>query len=165
VTRDEFNDYVARDHHRLVEKAAFLAGSRTGAEDLLNTAVMRFCEREAWEKCPDPASVRGYLGTTMKRILIDLHTRSHKRPEYLTDSTEALDRVVDHRDRMTSTELRAALGPAVAGLPERWRQVVIHRLVLDMSIAETAATLDIPASSVASAMKRALGRLQETVTV
>lgn len=168
MTRDEFNDFVARDHDRLMGMARYVAGTRDGAEDLLHTAVMRICEREAWAKCPDPASMRGYLVTTMKRTVYDQHARSQKRPEYLTDSSEALEWLsggCDPRGWQAGPELRDVLVPAVEALPERWRMVVAHRLILDRSIADTATALGIPSTSVASAMKRAIGRLKDTVAV
>lgn len=166
MKRDEFYDYVTRDHQRLMSIAVFHAGARGPAEDLLNTAVMRFCERAAWVKCADEAAVRGYLGTTMRRVLIDQYARAARRPVHLAGDAGELEWCAPAAaPRETAAELRQVLRPAVAALPERWRQVVVQRLVLDRSIQETAAALDIPASSVASAMKRAIGRLQETVTV
>jgi RNA polymerase sigma factor (sigma-70 family) len=59
---------------------------------------------------------------------------------------------------ITGVERRTVL-EAVNALPDRYRDVVIHRYLLGLSEVETAATLRIPAGTVKSRTARALHRL------
>lgn len=61
-------------------------------------------------------------------------------------------------------ERAAALLSALRSLPDRDRQVVTCRYLLDLSEAETAEVLGWPKGSVKSRLSRALGRLQAALT-
>jgi RNA polymerase sigma factor (sigma-70 family) len=62
-------------------------------------------------------------------------------------------------------ERRASLLAAVDALPPKLRDVVACRHLLDLSEAETATVLGVPAGTVKSRLSRALDRLRETMEV
>jgi RNA polymerase sigma-70 factor (ECF subfamily) len=65
-------------------------------------------------------------------------------------------------DEALATMARQRLLAAVAALPERDRQVVTCRYLLELSEAETAAVLSWPTGTVKSRLSRALDRLRES---
>ncbi len=65
-------------------------------------------------------------------------------------------------DEALATLARQRLLAAVAALPERDRQVVTCRYLLELSEAETAAVLSWPTGTVKSRLSRALDRLRES---
>ena len=60
---------------------------------------------------------------------------------------------------------RRAIADAVAALPEKLRDVVACRHLLDLSEAETADVLGVPAGTVKSRLSRGLDRLRDTLEV
>ena len=62
-----------------------------------------------------------------------------------------------------AAEERAALLRALTGLPEDDREVVACRFLLQLSVAETASVLELPAGTVKSRLHRGLGRLRQVL--
>lgn len=60
---------------------------------------------------------------------------------------------------------RRAVADAVAALPEKLRDVVVCRHLLDLSEVETADVLGVPVGTVKSRLSRGLDRLRETLEV
>lgn len=63
---------------------------------------------------------------------------------------------------MSDTDRRTVLG-AVENLPPRYRDVIVHRYLLELSEAETAATLGVPPGTIKSRTHRALSRLRQMI--
>ncbi len=61
----------------------------------------------------------------------------------------------------TSPDKHRALAEAVGALPDGQREVLLMRIVEEMSVSEIAAALDIPAGTVKSRLHHALGALRE----
>jgi RNA polymerase sigma-70 factor (ECF subfamily) len=62
-----------------------------------------------------------------------------------------------------ATEQRAALLEAIGRLPEQDREVITFRYLLELSEAETAAALGVPAGTAKSRLSRAMDRLRATL--
>lgn len=168
MTRDEFDTCITEDHQRLKAVAITLAPAGAGWEDLLHTAVVKVCQAAAWEKCATPDHLRGYLYTTMRNAVRTEHAQRARRLEVLVDPMEWVDTTlapVCRADPLRGIEVRAVLAGALATLPQRWQEIVTRRVVLDQSLKDTAASMDIPLGSVSRAYLRAVERLQEAVTV
>lgn len=75
-------------------------------------------------------------------------------PAFLHPAGSAEDDVIAAAERQRVAE-------AFAGLEEPHRAVVVCRFFLELSVAETAATLDIPEGTVKSRLARALAKLEE----
>lgn len=69
----------------------------------------------------------------------------------------------DPEHEAVAAALQAELLAAVNGLPEKERVVIALRFFADLSEAETAATLGIPAGTVKSRLSRAMNRLRKVV--
>ena len=89
-----------------------------------------------------------------RRARLALHAAAESRPGDAAPSPEAA--VLD-------AERRGELLAAVNGLREEERLVVACRYFLDLSEAETAAALDVPAGTVKSRLSRALEHLRATL--
>lgn len=168
MTREEFDAYLTRDYAHLQALAVQAARGAEGAEDLLHTALVKLCQTRAWEKCDGPDRLRGYLYTAMRNTAHTEHTRSLRRAETLVDGTAWWDSTLSvscDKDPLGRVEARAALAPGMTALPDRWREVVVQRILLDRTERQTAECLGIPVTSVGQAHRRALGRLREVITV
>jgi RNA polymerase sigma-70 factor, ECF subfamily len=140
---------------RLRRFACALSGSRTDAEDLVQSAVERALRHnESWQE-----GTR--LDSWMFRIIQNLwrdELRAHRRRNVpLEDIGEVADHAVSDAafQRIELDQARTAL--ATLSLEQR---EVIGLVVLDgMSYAEAAATLEIPVGTVMSRLARARGAL------
>jgi RNA polymerase sigma-70 factor (sigma-E family) len=145
----------------LVRLALMLVGDQTTAEDVVQEAFIGLYK--GWHRINDPASVLGYLRTSVvngarsvqrSRGRARLMRVQHDPPVW---SAEAA--VMDGEDR------RAVL-TAVAGLPQRQREVLALKYYLDLPDNDVAAILRVSRGTVSSTAARALAtlsaRLRET---
>ncbi|MFD8388562.1 SigE family RNA polymerase sigma factor [Streptomyces sp. NPDC059680] len=149
----EFEEYVRTRHHALLCTARRLVSDPLGAQDLLQTALVRTYLR--WEGIADKRLADAYL----RRVMINIRTewwrarRLQELPiEQLPDShTE--DPADQHADR-------ALLLDVMKTLTLQQRSVVVLRHFEQMSTEETAAALGMAPGTVKSTLHRALTRLR-----
>jgi len=67
-------------------------------------------------------------------------------------------------DAILATERRTALLDAIRRLPDADREVIAYRYLLELSEAETAAALGVPAGTAKSRLSRAMDRLRAVLT-
>lgn len=137
----------------LVRTALLLLGDRSAAEDATQAALLRVFGR--WEHVTSNPS--GYAAAVLVNVCRDALRRRARRPETLTDPGSFVPPPVavspDPSDRV-------ALDAALAALPQFQREVVAMRYLLDLSVPETAAALQVPEGTVKSATSRAFDRLR-----
>ncbi len=109
----------------------------------------------------DEADFRSFVFHIARRRLIDEYRRQSRRPRLIFG--EVPQRTVNDVafDRVHGAEAAVAL---LDGLTDDQRDVVLLRVVSDLSIEDTAAVLDKPVSAIKSLQRRALARLRREIS-
>jgi RNA polymerase sigma-70 factor (ECF subfamily) len=135
-------------------------GDIHAAEDLVQEAVLR-----AWRHSDrlhaTPGLTRPWLFTVVRRLVIDAHRARAVRPAETDDAELATRAVSDQVDQVLTSRI---VLDALQGLEPQHRDVIVHRFLLDHSVEETAAELDIPAGTVKSRSHKALRFLRTELT-
>jgi RNA polymerase sigma-70 factor (sigma-E family) len=154
TTRDEeFRSFVIGSRGPMLRTATFLcSGDRHAAEDLVQTALMRVYV--AWPRVRSE-TVEAYARKAMLNAMIDNRRRPAARFER---SRAAVPEVAIEDPPATDTE--AAVFWALAQLPPRMRAAVVLRHLLDLSVTETADTLNCSEGTVKSQTARGLDQLR-----
>jgi RNA polymerase sigma factor (sigma-70 family) len=130
--------------------------------DVVQTTWLRVLER--LHTLHDPERLGGWLATIAARECLALLRRAHReRP----DEDIAVERPVPGpgpEALLLATEMRAAVGEAVAGLPPR-RQELVHQLFYqpDRGYQEVARAMDMPTGSIGPTRGRVLQSLQTSL--
>ncbi len=151
------NAFTAVVQNRLVSwrRTAFLmCGDWARAEDLVQTALLRMYGK--WHRI-DPAGVDAYARRVITRLAIDESRRAYRRSEHST--SELPDRPAADTDQASGLDVRAALHR----LSATHRAVLVLRFYLDLSIADTAAALDVGEGTVKSQTSRGLTALRAAI--
>ena len=139
---------------RLRRYARALVGSREAADDLVQDTLERAWSRVAqWQ----PGSeLRSWLLAIMHNLRID----QMRRPALAVTPLD--EDAIDLPARATQTDLieLGELEAALSCLPEEQRAVLLLVALEDMSYAQVAATLNIPAGTVMSRLARGRERLR-----
>lgn len=139
---------------RLRRYARALVGSREAADDLVQDTLERAWSRVAqWQAGSD---LRSWLLAIMHNLRIDQMRRPALAVSPLDEETVELPARATQTDLLELGELEAAL----SCLPEEQRAVLLLVALEDMSYAQVAATLNIPAGTVMSRLARGRERLR-----
>jgi RNA polymerase sigma-70 factor (ECF subfamily) len=148
--------------------AAWLAGSRTDAEDIVQEAMLRaykYLDRfsgaafRPWLL----AIVRNTAMTWLKRnrstkvVFVPDFQSEEVRPEMNAPPAE------NPESALASRDLADQLNRAVAALPEEFREVIVLRELHDLSYKEIAAVIDVPIGTVMSRLSRARRLLMDAL--
>ncbi|WP_151483140.1 sigma-70 family RNA polymerase sigma factor [Streptomyces albicerus] len=160
MSRSDLLGTIMREHRDgLVSYAEKMLGDHGLAEDIVQETTIR-----AWRNIDRllgmEGSVRGWLFTVTRHLVIDWVRKPHARKEVVgvtysdpvsrTDSTEAV------HDALVARPLLRRLSPD-------HRAVLVHIYLCDRSIQETAGILGIPAGTVKSRHHNALRKLRSVV--
>jgi RNA polymerase sigma-70 factor (sigma-E family) len=151
----EFTEFVEAASARLLRAALVLLDTREEAEDALQLTLLRTYRR--WDRAreaPEAYSRAVLVNTCRERWRHRLrHPEVHgvlteaSPQSVVTSFTEAVDR-------------RHVLVRVLRRLPAVQREVLVFRYMLDASVADTAAALDIAEGTVKSAASRGLDQLR-----
>lgn len=136
---------------RLLRLAWLLTGGAASAEDLVQETLERMYV--AW-----PRVEGGGTHNYARRVLLNLHTDSHRRRWRESTTDEVPD--VAHPDRSDQIVLADHLSRALAQLSVRERQCVVLRHHVGLSERETADALNVSTGTVKSSTSRGLARLR-----
>lgn len=147
-----FTEFVAARSDALFRSAYLLTTTRHGAEDLLQTTLLKVYE--GWRKVDAARDPVAYAhGVLFKTFLSERRLRrSGEVP--VAEAPERAGASGDPEDRL-------ALLAALAALPPTDRAVVVLRHWHDLSVAETASDLGISQAAVKNRSPRALRRLRD----
>lgn len=146
------------EYARLVGLARLLIDTRAEAEELVQEAFARTFA--AWDRLDDPEAALPYLRTTVVNLArggLRRRATVRRTPLDLVPDEPGADRAV------AATEAQREVLAAVRDLPERQREVVVLRYLLELSTAEAATTLGISDGSVKTHLHRALATLETTL--
>ncbi|MFC7489620.1 MULTISPECIES: SigE family RNA polymerase sigma factor [unclassified Knoellia] len=146
-----FDEFMHSSSPRLLRLAWLLTGGASSAEDLVQETLERVYV--AW-----PRIEAGGTHNYARRVLVNLHTDSHRR-RWREDLTSEVPET-GQPDRSDSVALADQLTTALAQLPVRERQCVVLRHHVDLSEREVADTLGISTGTVKSSTSRGLARLR-----
>lgn len=147
----EFADWVLARRGSLLRIAWLLTGEGAGAEDLVQTALLRCWPR--WSRVRRMADIDAYVHKIMSNAYVS-GRRRHWRCEVPTAVVPEPPTVKPIDD--DGAELLAALGR----LPRGQRAVVVLRFAEDLSERQTAALLGCSVGTVKSQTARALAALR-----
>lgn len=142
-------DVYAAERDGLVRLAAFVTGDVGAAAELVQDAFADL--HEAWETVESPAA---WLRSAVARRSVSWVRRRIVARRYLESRPR-----VDSQDPVDVAG-RLRVRDAVARLRPQHRAVVFCRYYLDLSEADTAATLGVPVGTVKSRLARALRVLE-----
>lgn len=156
------------ERHQVVALRVAYAIVGDEAEDVVQEAFVKMARSLARFR-PD-APFRPWMVTIVANEARNRRRSSSRRDalELRVVSRDAAGRSVDGtatEEIAMANERRRWLAEAVAGLPDRDREVIALRYFADLSEAETAAALECPVGTVKSRLARALGRLRAVLGV
>ncbi|MFD4205471.1 RNA polymerase sigma factor [Micromonospora tulbaghiae] len=159
--REAYDALVAR-HTASAYRTAVLLGAGPDAEDVVQEAFVKAYRKLS--RYRSEASFRSWLLAIVANETRNLH-RTRTRRDGLTLRAAAADRVAtvtadDGLDAVLAAERRAALVGALRRLPERDREVIVCRYLLDLGEDETVTVLGLPRGTVKSRTHRALAKLR-----
>jgi RNA polymerase sigma-70 factor (sigma-E family) len=153
-TRDaEFTEFVQAASPSLLRAAMVLLDSREDAEDALQTTMLRTYRR--WEQARE--SPQAYARAVLVNMCRERWRHRARHPEISQDVAD-LANVVSFAD---AVDRRHVLVRVLRQLPGIQREVLVCRYLLDATVAETAAALDIAEGTVKSAASRGLDQLRQ----
>jgi RNA polymerase sigma-70 factor (sigma-E family) len=154
ASRDaEFTDFVHAASPSLLRAALVLLGSREDAEDALQITLLRTYRR--WEQARQ--APQAYARAVLVNVCRERWRHLRRHPEISQDLDE-LANVISFAD---AVDRRHVLVRVLRRLPDIQREVLVCRYLLDATVAETAAALDIAEGTVKSAASRGLDQLRQ----
>jgi len=132
------------------------ARSDADAQDLVQEAVMEASRRQADGAPPAPALVFA----TIHRRAIDLARREDRRAGR---ETEAVDVTVEgwFDTTVEDREMAQLIGNAMTQLPDIYREVITLKIWGELTFAEIAQSLEIPANTAASRYRYGIAELRK----
>jgi len=153
VTLD-FADFYREAKDECLRTVVISTGDQEQAQDLVAEAFARACA--SWRKVSRHPNPKAWVVRTALNVHID-RWRSRRRELPLTQPMDTVMRDQDPAD--------PAVIAAVRRLPERQRQVVALRLLLDLDTETTAETLGISPGTVKAHLSRAVAALREALNL
>jgi RNA polymerase sigma-70 factor (sigma-E family) len=150
---DDFTELVHAQWRPLVRTAVFLGCTLPDAEDVVQTALMK--AYRSWPKVSAAADPTAYTF----RIMLNTLTRSRERRWHGERPTGVVpDSVVN--DAVAAVDRRDELLRLLAHLPREQQEVLVLRYVADLTEAQAATALGIPAGTAKSRAARGLATCQ-----
>jgi RNA polymerase sigma-70 factor (sigma-E family) len=146
-----FAEFVRTRWRDLVRAAIFLGARPDEAEDLAQQTLVR-CYG-SWQRVTDAANRDAYVYRMLLNQLRDVRRTRWWRSRVDAEPDGRVD------DASSQVVLADAVHQALDGLTKEQREVVVLRYFVQLTEAQTAATLGIPAGTVKSRLSRALAAL------
>jgi RNA polymerase sigma-70 factor (sigma-E family) len=148
----EFTEFVEAASPSLLRAALVLLDSREDAEDALQLTLLRTYRR--WDRAREAPAA--YARAVLVNACRERWRHKARHPE-TTGDMESLGDVISFAD---AVDRRHVLVRMLRQLPSVQREVLVFRYLLDATVGETAAALDIAEGTVKSAASRGLDQLR-----
>ncbi len=155
----DFDQFAAGSSDELLRTAYLIVWDLAEAEDLVQETFLRIAKR--WPRVRSMDHPHAYARRVLANLALDGAERRSRRRLELDGRREADPSVDDATLIDTRAELVAALGT----LPLRQRTVLVLRYFADLRETEVAAILGCSLGTVKSTASRALGRLEQQLSV
>ncbi|MET9017828.1 sigma-70 family RNA polymerase sigma factor [Streptomyces olivaceoviridis] len=160
MSRSDLLGTIMREHRDgLVSYAEKMLGDHGLAEDIVQEAIVR-----AWRNIDRligmEGSVRGWLFTVTRHLVIDWVRKPHARREVLGDT---YNDPVSGTDGTEAVHDALVVRPLLRRLSPEHRAVLVHIYLCDRTIQETAGILGVPVGTVKSRQHNALRKLRAVV--
>jgi RNA polymerase sigma-70 factor (sigma-E family) len=149
--------YLAH-YRQLVGLALLILGGNAAAEDIVQEAFIRVYG--SWSKIRDPDRAASYLRSTTINLARSVLRRQQTALRYAPDPPAE---PVGPEEQVLAKVRSAGVLDALRLLPSRQQQVIMLRYYADLSVLETAQTLQISAGTVKRHGFRALATLAEAL--
>jgi RNA polymerase sigma-70 factor (sigma-E family) len=153
----EYERYAMARAPALRRTAYLLCGDWARAEDLVQSALVKLYV--AWRRAAHADNLDAYVRKILLRCWLDENRRGHGREVSVGELFDTAGTVVVPPEEQLA--LRDALLGALRRMPAGQRACVVLRYWEDLSVAQTAALLDITESTVKSQSSRGLALLRE----
>jgi RNA polymerase sigma factor (sigma-70 family) len=150
-------------YRRLAPQVTGFARARGAAdpEGICNEVFLR-CFRKLSSFTGDDAAFRRWAFSITRNLLIDAHRRDQRRPdEIFRPPPEAASPAAETEALANLAE--EDLSTLLAPLTEEQREVIVLRLIADLSLADTAEIVGRPVAAVKRLQARGLRRLQAEI--
>ncbi len=138
-----------------------IVGTRDTAEDIAQQTFCRLWDRRAtWQ---DDGSLRGLLYRVARNLAISDRRHADAEARSAASLADVARTNPTPLQLLEDKQLRRELERAVAGLPERRREVFILRCVHDLSYKEIAEVMGTSTQTVANQLSHALASLRQTL--
>jgi RNA polymerase sigma-70 factor, ECF subfamily len=134
------------------------AGDRHSAEDIMQETMLRAWSSADSLRGPD-RSIRPWLFTVARRLVIDAHRQRDRRPHEV-QYPSAADSDAFLEEGFEAVQTRDEVIRALRSLTPTQREVILYTHYLGMSVAEVAQQLGIPPGTVKSRTHNALQALR-----
>lgn len=151
--RSEYAAYVAARQGPLLRYAYTLCGDWANAEDVVQTALEKLYV--AWPRVNRSGHVDAFVRRIVANAAVDTARRPWRREVSMAEPVSGDRDPTSAPEEGSTPQVIAAL----QSLPPMQRRVVVLRHLMDMSVAQVAAELNISPGSVKSHNARALTRL------
>ncbi len=151
---DEFRQFAAAFLPTLLRGAYLLLRDIDLAEDAVQGTMLRVFRHWGVARVAPEA----YSRKTLVNVCRDHWRRQSRRPQEVSGNAETQPNEATSFSR--DLEEREELAQALGELTRLQREVLVLRFFLDLSVAETAAVLDVPEGTVKSAAHRGLEQLR-----
>ncbi len=157
--RDQRFEAEILPHLRSLFGAAYrMTGNAHDAEDLVQETFLR--AHRALDRLEPGTNARAWLHTILQRVRTDAFRRGQRRPRTVELSGEG-PAVAPQQNALASGH--EELERALAALPEAFRTAVVLRDLQELSYAEIAQSLGVPAGTVMSRIHRGRALLREAL--
>ena len=149
---DDAVEAIYREHGPMLRRVVWRATSDTNwVDDIVQETILR-----VWRQAPDADSLRAYLITTARHLIVDQHRAAGRRPRQarlvdITEEESAIDQALD----------QVLVEEALARLQRAHREIVRCLYYARLSVAETAARLGVPEGTVKSRAFYAVRNLRD----
>jgi len=146
----DIEDFVAQHYRRVVGSVALISGSRAGAEDAVQSALVT-----AWERRDEP------IDKLVAWVTVVASNEARMRHRRAGAESRALERVgAPTDDGVASSEpIDPELVEALSDLPDREREAVVLHYVHDISVADTADAMGVTPGTVKTLLSRGRAHL------
>lgn len=156
---DDYVAFVAARWPALVRSVMLLGASRPEAEDVVQTAL-ESCLR-SWRQVRAASDADAYV----YRVVVNAHAKSRRRRWWGERPAEHLPELAAGDDVSERAALSTTVLAALNRLAPEHRAVLVLRFYADLSEAQTAAVLGIPAGTAKSRTSRALAQIADDRTL
>lgn len=163
---DAFEELVRLHQHVALRVAYVVLGDESEAEDVVQDAFVK--AHAALGRFRAEAPFRPWLLRIVRNEALNLGRRRRRQQRLAVRlANEPISGGAAPSPEIAALDQddRRALLAAVDALPERYRNVIVHRFLVGLSEREVAETLGIPAGTVKSRTARGLARLRHSVTL